>query len=297
MFIVLTAFLLLVSCSSEKPSDLSQAGGQNESASALQAAGTAVPYLLEITNTDINRRSAIQLKTDGFNLSSAKFDWLVNGKPVAGASSHLVLPAGIKKGDALQAKATIEGKEIISNSVTVSNTPPEISQIRFMPEVFKAGDNLYVDVTGSDADGDTVTILYEWSKNNEPAGNDKKIAGTLKRGDKISIKVTPFDGTEYGKSAFINREIINMPPLITDDRKFTFDGRTYKYQVKASDPDDDTLTYSLKTSPQGMTINPSTGLVQWNVPPDFTGKAAFTVAVTDGQGGQAVYELAVTIKP
>ncbi len=38
----------------------------------------------------------------------------------------------------------------------------------------------------------------------------------------------------------------------------------YTYEVKALDPDKgDILTYSLTASPQGMTINPATGLIQW----------------------------------
>ena len=41
---------------------------------------------------------------------------------------------------------------------------PELTSIKIMPEIFKAGDTLYVDVVGSDIDGDEVTILYEWTK-------------------------------------------------------------------------------------------------------------------------------------
>lgn len=249
--------------------------------------------MLQITNTAINRKSVVSFKVDGFELSQAAVDWFVNGKAVSGTGSPFVLPEGIKKGDLLQAKATAAGKAVLSNIVTVSNTPPELSKIKFMPEVFKAGDTMYVDVAGVDADGDEVTILYEWIKNSEPAGNDKKIAGTLKRGDKISVKITPFDGTEHGKPVTLDREIKNMSPLFIDERKTTFDGRTYTCQVRATDPDNDTLTYSLKTSPQGMTINPSTGLVQWNVPSDFKGKASFTVSAADGHGGEAVAEFSM----
>ena len=43
----------------------------------------------------------------------------------------------------------------------------------------------------------------------------------------------------------------------------------YTYDVNATDPDkDDTLTYSLMSKPNGMTINPQTGLIQW-VPADI----------------------------
>lgn len=295
--------LSLISCSSDKPAGLESktetglSDPKGEKIVVSSEAPGAGQFSLNITPSEATRSSSFNLLPTGFNLDDADIVWLVNGKPVPGSSNGQFSATSLKKGDMIQAKATIAGKEILSNIVKVVNAPPEISRIKFMPEVFKPGDILYVDVTGSDADGDEVTILYEWTNNGEPAGNDKKIAAPLKRGDKISIKITPFDGTVQGQTAVLQREIGNMPPHIIDDRKYTFDGRTYKYQIKASDPDNDPLSYSLKTSPAGMTINQSTGLVQWNVPPDFTGKASFTVTVTDGQGGQAVQDLAVNITP
>jgi len=45
-----------------------------------------------------------------------------------------------------------------------------------------------------------------------------------------------------------------------------------------------------------MTIEKSTGLIQWDVPPDFRGKASVTVSVTDNQGGEGlqsfIYDIA-----
>ena len=53
--------------------------------------------------------------------------------------------------------------------------------------------------------------------------------------------------------------------MIVDHKNFNFDGSVYTYQVKATDPDEDKLTYSLKSAPAGMTIDPKTGAIQWNV--------------------------------
>jgi len=54
----------------------------------------------------------------------------------------------------------------------------------------------------------------------------------------------------------------------------------YTYNVDATDPDGDTLTYSLTTSPTGMTINSTTGLINWT--PTSTGDYEVTVRVSDG---------------
>ena len=39
--------------------------------------------------------------------------------------------------------------------------------------------------------------------------------------------------------------------------------RTYSYQVTATDPEDDVITYGLFTAPEGMTIDLATGLITW----------------------------------
>lgn len=288
----MTLFFLLA-CSPEKPSGVS---GQ-----AQDAAGT-VPstYSLEIKAIplDSTRKSTIYLTAQGFAPADAKIAWLVNGEPVAGQPALQFKSAEIKKGDKVQAKAMIKGREVLSNAIEINNAPPVVTSVKFVPEVLDHGDTLGVEAKGEDIDGDAVSFVYEWTKNGEPAGNAKNISTVLKRGDKIKVRITPFDGEVYGRPALLEREIENMPPVITKEKdlKFSFDGKVYTYQVKATDPDGDPLTYSLKSGPAGMAIDPSTGLVRWDVPEDFQGKAPFIVLVSDGQGGEASQKLTVQIK-
>ncbi len=182
------------------------------------------------------------------------------------------------------------------NAAEAKNTPPEITKIKIMPEVFKSGDTLYIDAVATDADGDDVTIQYEWTKNKEAAGKDRQIGVPIKRGDKLDIKITPYDGKAYGRSVILHREIANLPPMIIVDKNSRFDGNLFTYQVKASDADNDALTYSLKAAPAGMTVDKSTGFIQWDVPPDFRGKASVTVSVTDNQGGEGLQSFAYEIR-
>jgi hypothetical protein len=46
-----------------------------------------------------------------------------------------------------------------------------------------------------------------------------------------------------------------------------------------------------------MRIDSSSGLITWDVPSDFIGKASFTVAVADGHGGEATQDITLEIKP
>jgi len=283
---VITLFFFMA-CSSEKPSQPTKPPVSQENG----------PYSLQIIPQNPTRSSTLYLITHGFNPSDAKIEWSVNGSPSISPVPNQFKAIEAKKGDKIQVIALIKGKKILSNIVQIKNSPPEISKIKITPEVLKTGDNLGVEVTVNDIDGDEVTIFYEWTKNGEPAGNSKQIEVPLKRGDQVDIKITSFDGEAYSHSVILHREIKNMPPTIIEDMKFSFDGKIYTYQVKAIDPDGDNLTYSIKSSPSNMTINPSTGLVKWDVPPGFKGKAPVDISVTDGHGGEASQSLTIIIGP
>ena len=287
----LIALLLFLSCSSEKPEGVGTQKPSETAGGGVSAPVTTTPvsmdYSLEISPLDASRISTLSLIPRMFDLNKARIEWLVNGVAVPIAGSSQFKASEIKKGDKVQARAIIDGKEILSNVIEIKNAPPELTKIKIMPEVFKAGDVLYVDVVGSDPDEDEVTILYEWTKNGESVSKDKQINAAIKRGDKLDIKITPYDGKVYGRSVILHREIKNLPPMIIVDKNSRFDGNIFTYQVKASDADNDALAYSLKAAPQGMTIDKASGLLRWDVPEDFKGKASFTVVVSDGHGGEA----------
>lgn len=291
--------LLTFGCSSEKAAEGPRpqpVDAVSVSGNAQQpAAGAAKEYSLEIISTDATRKSIINLVPKGFNLADARIIWYLNGSPATGIVPNQVNQALIKKNDELQAKAVIHGKEMKSNTVKIKNSLPELSSANILLERVISGYTLSVEASGSDIDGDEVKIVYEWIKNGEPAGNSSRMEGSMRRGDNVTVKITPFDGESYGAFGLLRREIQNLPPLIIEDKNFTFDGKAYIYQVRASDPDGDALTYALKSAPQDMAIEPSTGLIKWNVPQNFTGEATASVSVSDGHGGEATYNIKVTI--
>jgi len=290
LLIILLLFLL--SCSSEKSADigsqkLPETGSETDSEQSHPfVSSESDSCSLTITPYNATRNSRLQVTAQGFNLSDAKTEWLLNGYPTTSGSYPLFDAKETQKGDKVQVKAIVQGKELMSNIIEIKNAPPEINRVKILPEVFKPGDTLSVEVSGNDADSDAVTIAYEWTKNGEPAGNGKRLEVPVKRGDKIAVRITAFDGELNGSAVVLNREIKNMPPMIVEDNKFRFEGNMYTHQVKATDPDGDVLTYSLKVAPAGMTINSSTGLIQWNIPQALNKKIPITVSVTDSNGGE-----------
>ena len=76
---------------------------------------------------------------------------------------------------------------------------------------------------------------------------------------------------------------VNQTPTITSTSITTATvAAAYAYTVNATDPDGDTLTYSLTTNPTGMTINSTTGVISWRPTSTQLGNHSVTVEVSDG---------------
>ena len=77
--------------------------------------------------------------------------------------------------------------------------------------------------------------------------------------------------------------LFNSAPVIESDPITTAkEGVAYTYDVNATDPNGDTLTYSLTTSPTGMTINSATGVISWTPTESQIGDNEVVVEVSDG---------------
>ncbi len=98
----------------------------------------------------------------------------------------------------------------------------------------------------------------------------------------VTVEVS--DGTFTGTDIFtVTVGSVTDAPIITSSPIIDAQADVaYTYDVAAYDPDNDTLTYSLTTYPSGMTINSSTGLIQWLPNITHVGSNAVTVDVSDG---------------
>ena len=77
--------------------------------------------------------------------------------------------------------------------------------------------------------------------------------------------------------------LFNSSPVIESDPLTTAkEGVAYTYDVDATDPNGDTLTYSLTVSPSGMTINSTTGVITWTPTEGQVGENEVVVEVSDG---------------
>lgn len=145
------------------------------------------------------------------------------------------------------------------------------------------------------ASGGKVTCTNEWTLNGQPAGEGSSSMSGFKRGDIVAVKITPFMDDKPGQPRVLSVEIANTTPKILEQKEIPFDGKTFTTQIKATDSDGDLLTYELLSGPQGMTIDNKSGMVNWPVKDNDAGDHTVKVKISDGHGGEVMYQLTATI--
>jgi len=76
--------------------------------------------------------------------------------------------------------------------------------------------------------------------------------------------------------------LFNSAPVIESDPVATAkEGADYTYAVEATDPNGDNLTYSLTVNPAGMSINSTTGVINWIPTEDQIGENEVEIEVAD----------------
>ena len=289
--LALTLFLI-ISCGNAE---------QEKAEQALQAPRKC-PYTIKLIPEDATRNDSISMYVRGANPKELSYQWFVNNTEIAGANGFVLKYSGLRKHDEVRVKIlTKENIACLSDPLVIANIPPKIQSARLLPSPPRKGDNLYVEITTYDGDGDDVTVDYEWFINGESIPQqalDKPeiLDGDLiKRGYRVSVKITPSDGETKGRAIILETLVANSAPVVSNELETEFNGSVYSARITAFDPDGDRLTYTLKQAPEGMTIDPETGAITWLVTPDDEGEHNITVSVKDGHGGEIILPFTTTI--
>lgn len=211
-------------------------------------------------------------------------------------------PPSVRSIDVPPADSKLQGKEASSESARIVNSPPKVTGITIDPELPRKGSALKARIEASDAEGDTIAFSYQWIKNGEELMGEISETlrdPTLRKGDRISLRVTPYDMKSTGDEV-ISQEIVilNSAPVITSSPKAQkMKSGHYRYQVVAEDPDGDPITFSLSpSSPQGMIIDPQTGLIQWKIGRNDAGTHTIEIIAADADEGRCTQKYTLTIK-
>jgi hypothetical protein len=229
-------------------------------------------------------QTIISLRTNNAVINTGEVHWYINGNTDESSKKLRLISNELKKGDVVHAVITDGDKAYNSNEITIKNTPPVILKAKLYPSIPRVSSTLTVDLKAGDVDNDNISFKYQWTLNGKFSGEQNYLAAELKRGDIITVKVTPYDGEDLGRSINLRRKVFNSLPVVSESSS-SFDGKIYKYQIAASDPDNDKLTYKLEQGPDGMTLDPASGIITWEVSPDDKGIHEAKVLISDNNSG------------
>ena len=134
---------------------------------------------------------------------------------------------------------------------------------------------------------DSTTGLINWTPTSAQIGNHNVTVevsdGSLSDTQSFIIIVSKAPIIPPSPPPIINPPTNHAPTITSAPATLATVGVLYTYDVNATDPDGDTLTYSLTTSPDGMIINSTTGVISWTPNSSQIGDNYVTVEVSDGE--------------
>ena len=232
------------------------------------------------------------------------FQWMKNDEEMTVENKNSLSSKTFKKGDLIRIKVTpsdgkLNGKPFLSAPTKILNSPPLIREVWVDPKVAYVTDRLKANMKSSDQDGDFIYYTYRWEKNGVVLDEEREEIlekGRLKKGDSIALIVTPDDretsGTTKKSEALV---ISNSPPIILSSPPTSVEKTTYLYQVRTNDPDNDPLTYILKSGPKGMEMDKKTGLIRWEIRKEDKGNHSVEIEVSDEAGAKSIQRYTLTI--
>lgn len=273
-------------------------------------ATTGIPYFYAVRAIDPDGDSLdFRLDTDVPGMSidedTGLITWIPAGELAGTTQRVLVTATDSEDGFASQEFHVEVGDGDVPGS---GNRPPIITSTpTFVAEVDRPYS--YV-IVGSDPDGEAVNYLLVEG----PDGMDAPDPTTGRlvwmptdadlTGEPITVIVAVEDAQGARATQGFSIELrVNSPPEITSDAVETATaGATYRYTVRATDPDNahnpnaDPLAFELVDGPDGMTID-RFGRVLWNVPADYQRDVPvpFEVRVTDSRGASDADDYSISI--
>jgi hypothetical protein len=219
---------------------------------------------------------------------------LVQWTPVlAQVGSH---PVSVRVDDNIGAAA------VQSYNITVLATNPPVFTTVNPATTATVGVEYSFDADANDPDGDPITFSLPTAPTdmsiNPTTGLVTWIPTLAQLGlNSVELRVEDdkggFSTISYG---IYVTETPNNPPSITTApaSAFIVIGGTYAYDVDATDPDGDAITFSLNQGPTGMTIDPDTGLLEWTPGATQEGQFAVEIYATDSRGASAIQSYQIT---
>lgn len=133
------------------------------------------------------------------------------------------------------------------------------------------------------------TGLVQWAPTADQIGSHSVV---------IDVSDGQGGGAVQGYNIVVSSTAASQPPTITSTPGLLAAvSQPYTYQATATDPQGESLTFSLLNAPTGMTIDPASGLIQWTPDPTQLETNPVLLAVTNTDGEIATQNFAITVQP
>jgi hypothetical protein len=289
ILLIISLGLFILNCSGQPENGtVAQKRAPAESGPAAQQS------VISIHPLNASANSVITLHVSDRNIPTSNIRWFVNGQEDKSNRSVRFSSGNIKKGDIVKAVLNDQGADHVSNEIYIRNSAPAINRARLLPENPVKSARITLDISAADIDDDYIIFKYKWSLNGQFAGEGNFLQTDFNRGDVISVEVTPNDRAVDGTTITLKTTIVNSLPVVSAG-SHKYDGSVYTYNVSASDPDDDLLTYKIEEGPDGMSIDPASGLISWKVGPEQAGIYDLKISVSDSQGGKILVPITTVV--
>ncbi|MFT7521868.1 MAG: hypothetical protein ACI9MC_004020, partial [Kiritimatiellia bacterium] len=157
--------------------------------------------------------------------------------------------------------STTDGSPVTSSTLTIVNTLPTLSSVAIAPGTADRTDTLRANVGSlSDPDDDRLETRLSWTVNGSGVSTGTTLAGAFKKGDKVGLSATPYDGDDLGTTVVATTITIkNASPTISTvsiSPTVAYTDTTISGSVAATDPDSDKLsttwTWTINGSSSGV---------------------------------------------
>jgi RHS repeat-associated protein len=247
-----------------------------------------------------------------FSITPAGATLTPTGHPVPGTSTARMdwTPATSQAGfQTVIVEANDGNGGVASQSFTVlvtnepKNRPPTITSNPILTARPEAP--YRYDLTTADPEGDRVTFQLLKGPSGMALGTPATSLGapllwtpSAAQAGSHEVIVTATDASGAGaRQRFTLTVRANQAPTITSTPALVVDaGTTYRYGIRATDPDGDRLRYTLAAGPAGMSVD-NYGQILWSTDSKASGMQEVSVVVTDPYGASAMQSFDVVVQP
>ena len=209
--------------------------GDGTAGSDSVTVGNSLPSITSaaITPTTAYTSDTLTATASGFadsdgDSASYRYQWLVNGSRVSGATNSTLSGSTFGRGDIIGVEITPwdgydVGTAVASSTMTILNTTPTTPGVDLTPVYPETTDTLTCAVSSAstDADGDSITYTYSWTVNGSATGlSSTTVASSYTTNGEIwAWSVTASDGTATSSagsdSAVVSDYTAPSAPVLT----------------------------------------------------------------------------------